>query len=58
MSDYRHGWIVVGDNIAEDRRAAAATGWSHYDLETGKSTTWNAGADDRFGEPVFVPRAR
>ena len=29
----------------------------HYDLKTGKSTGWSAGKDDRFGEPMFVPRS-
>ncbi len=55
MSDYRHGWIV-GDNV--DARAVDPTtnGLIHYDLKTGKSTSWTAGRDDRFGEPIFVPR--
>jgi carotenoid cleavage dioxygenase len=55
MSDYRHGWIAV-DNVADpgERRRE---GLAHYDLATGRSTSWNAGPEDRCGEPVFVPRA-
>jgi carotenoid cleavage dioxygenase len=55
MDDYRHGWIVSG-NVA-----AAGTprheGITHYDLATGRNVTWNDGANDRFGEPIFVPRS-
>jgi carotenoid cleavage dioxygenase len=54
MSDYRHGWIVSG-NIAE-AGMQRTEGITHYDLANGRNATWNAGADDRFGEPVFVPR--
>jgi carotenoid cleavage dioxygenase len=55
MSDYRHGW-TVGGNV--DARAVEQTtnGLVHYDLKTGKSEAWSAGPDDRFGEPIFVPR--
>jgi len=54
MADYRHGWIVSG-NVTEPgvRRSEGIT---HYDLAKGTNATWNAGEDDRFGEPVFVPR--
>ena len=56
MSDYRHGWIV-GENVADAGAEDPATnGLVHYDLKTGKSTGWTAGPDDRFGEPIFVPR--
>ena len=55
MSDYRHGWIVSG-NIAE-AGVRRREGITHYDLVNGRNATWNAGADDRFGEPVFVPRS-
>ena len=56
MSDYRHGWIV-GENVADAAaRDPANNGLVHYDLKTGKSTSWTAGKDDRFGEPIFVPR--
>jgi carotenoid cleavage dioxygenase len=55
MSDYRHGWIVSG-NVA-----AAGTprheGITHYDLASGRIVTWNDGPNDRFGEPIFVPRS-
>jgi carotenoid cleavage dioxygenase len=54
MSDYRHGWIVSG-NITE-AGVQRSEGITHYDLANGRNVTWNAGADDRFGEPVFVPR--
>jgi carotenoid cleavage dioxygenase len=54
MSDYRHGWIVSG-NIA-NAGVQRTEGITHYDLVEGRNATWNAGADDRFGEPVFVPR--
>ena len=54
MSDYRHGWIVSG-NITE-AGVQRSEGITHYDLTNGRNATWNAGADDRFGEPVFVPR--
>jgi carotenoid cleavage dioxygenase len=56
MSDYRHGWIVSGNVIATPG-GARQDGLTHYDLKTGKSVTWTAGLKDRFGEPVFVPRA-
>jgi carotenoid cleavage dioxygenase-like enzyme len=55
MSDYRHGWIVSGNLTPIGR--PAHEGLTHYDLKTGKSTSWSGDADDRFGEPVFVPRA-
>jgi len=54
MSDYRHGWIVSGNIVEAGVRRSE--GITHYDLQTGRNATWNAGADDRFGEPVFVPR--
>jgi carotenoid cleavage dioxygenase-like enzyme len=55
MSDYRHGWIVSGNvTVAGVRRQEGIT---HYDLVAGKDQTYVAGGDDRFGEPVFVPRA-
>lgn len=54
MSDYRHGW-VASENVA-DPSQKRRDGLTHYDLETGKSTTWNAGPEDRCGEPIFVPR--
>ena len=55
MSDYRHGWIVSGNvTIAGQRRQEGIT---HYDLAKGSNVTYTAGEDDRFGEPVFVPRA-
>ena len=55
MSDYRHGWIVAGKitNASEAR----SDGLTHYDLKTGKSTSWQAVDGDKFGEPIFVPRA-
>ena len=56
MSDYRHGWTVSatpGDNDAEPRLDAI----THYDLATGRSAQWSSDPADRFGEPVFVPRA-
>jgi carotenoid cleavage dioxygenase len=55
MNDYQHGWIA-SDNVT-DPGQRRREGLTHYDLATGKSTTWNAGPDDRCGEPVFVPRA-
>ena len=55
MSDYRHGWIVSGNvTIAGQRRQEGIT---HYDLAKGSNVTYTAGEDDRFGEPVFVPRS-
>src|SRR5439155_12140978 len=54
MKDYRHGWIVSGNVVAASM--PRSEGITHYDLVSGKSITWNAGAEDRFGEPVFVPR--
>ncbi len=54
MSDYRHGWIVSG--TVTDAGGKRLEGLTHYDLAKGKNVTWTAGADDRFGEPVFVPR--
>jgi carotenoid cleavage dioxygenase len=54
MSDYRHGWIVSGNiTHAGVRRGEGIT---HYDLKKGSNATWKSGEDDRFGEPVFVPR--
>jgi carotenoid cleavage dioxygenase-like enzyme len=55
MSDYRHGWIVSGNIAAAG--AQRQEGITHYDLATGRNATWTAGPDDRFGEPVFVPRS-
>jgi len=55
MSDYRHGW-VASDQIT-DAGQKRRDGLTHYDLASGKSTTWSAGPDDRCGEPVFVARA-
>jgi len=57
MSDYRHGWIVAGDITDPKTGEPRQDGLVHYDLKSGKSTAWNAGKDDRFGEPVFVPRS-
>ena len=56
MSDYRHGWIVAGDVTDPKTGEPRQDGLIHYDLKTGKSTGWSAGTDDRFGEPIFVPR--
>ena len=58
MSDYRHGWIVAGNIIDPKTGEPRQDGLVHYDLKTGKSTGWSAGKDDRFGEPIFVPRSR
>jgi carotenoid cleavage dioxygenase len=55
MSDYRHGWIVSGNIAAAGM--PRREGITHYDLATGKNVTWNAGPDDRFGEPIFVHRS-
>lgn len=55
MNDYRHGWIVSG-NITE-AGVRRSEGITHYDLATGRNATWSAGDDDRFGEPVFVPKS-
>jgi carotenoid cleavage dioxygenase len=57
MSDYRHGWIVAGDVTDPKTGEPRQDGLVHYDLKTGKSTAWSAGQDDRFGEPIFVPRS-
>lgn len=57
MSDYRHGWIVAGDITDPKTGDPRQDGLVHYDLKSGKSTGWAAGPDDRFGEPVFVPRS-
>jgi carotenoid cleavage dioxygenase-like enzyme len=57
MSDYRHGWIVGGDVTDPKTGEPRQDGLVHYDLKTGKSTAWSAGKDDRFGEPIFVPRS-
>ena len=57
MSDYRHGWIVSGNVTDPKTGEPGQDGLTHYDLETGKSTSWTSGPDDRFGEPIFVPRS-
>ena len=57
MSDYRHGWIVAGDVTDPKTGEPRQDGLVHYDLKTGRSTAWSAGKDDRFGEPIFVPRS-
>ena len=57
MSDYRHGWIVAGDITDPKTGEPRQDGLVHYDLKIGKSTGWSAGPDDRFGEPIFVPRS-
>jgi carotenoid cleavage dioxygenase len=57
MSDYRHGWIVGGDVTDPKVGDPRHDGLVHYDLKTGKSTAFTAGEDDRFGEPIFVPRS-
>ncbi len=56
MSDYRHGWIVSGDVTDARTGEPRHDGITHYDLKTGKSASWAGGADDRCGEPIFVPR--
>ena len=53
MSDYRHGWIVAGDITNPRTGEPRQDGLVHYDLKSGKSTGWNAGKDDRFGEPML-----
>jgi carotenoid cleavage dioxygenase len=55
MDDYRHGWTVSGNVVAAGM--PRREGITHYDLATGKNVTWNAGPDDRFGEPIFVHRS-
>ena len=57
MSDYRHGWIVAGEITDPKTGEPRQDGLVHYDLKSGKSTGWSAGPDDRFGEPIFVPRS-
>jgi carotenoid cleavage dioxygenase-like enzyme len=57
MSDYRHGWIVSGNVTDPKTGEPGQDGLTHYDLKTGKSTSWTSGPDDRFGEPIFVPRS-
>ena len=57
MSDYRHGWIVSGNVTDPETGEPGQDGLTHYDLKTGKNTSWTSGPDDRFGEPIFVPRA-
>ena len=57
MSDYRHGWIMGGDLIDRQSGEPQHDGLVHYDLKTGKSTVWQEGPGDRFGEPIFVPRS-
>ena len=44
------------DRLRQHRRGQAcrgSEGITHYDLLDGRNATWNAGADDRFGEPVL-----
>jgi carotenoid cleavage dioxygenase len=55
MSDYRHGWIVSGK--VTEAGVRRSEGITHYELASGRNATWSAGADDRCGEPVFVPRS-
>jgi len=55
MSDYRHGWVVSGKVL--EAGVSHSEGITHHDLTNGRNTTWSAGAGDRFGEPVFVPRS-
>jgi carotenoid cleavage dioxygenase len=57
MSDYRHGWIVSGNIVDGKDGRARRDGLTHYDLKTRKNSTFGASADDRFGEPIFVPRS-
>jgi carotenoid cleavage dioxygenase len=57
MSDYRHGWIVSGNVVDPKTGRPGRDGLTHYDLRTGKIATFSDGVDDRFGEPIFVPRS-
>jgi len=57
MSAYRHGWIVSGNVTDPKTGRPGRDGLTHYDLKTGASTTFSGNADDRFGEPIFVPRS-
>ena len=58
MSDYRHGWIVAGDvtdpKTGEPRPGRAGPLRPQDRQEHGLDS---AGQDDRFGEPIFVPRS-
>jgi carotenoid cleavage dioxygenase-like enzyme len=57
MSDYRHGWIVAGNVVDTRSGEPRMDGITHYDLKTGKSESWTGDQVDRYGEPIFVPRA-
>jgi carotenoid cleavage dioxygenase len=57
MNDYRHGWIVSGNIVEGKDGRARHDGLTHYDLKTGRNSTFSASVDDRFGEPIFVPRS-
>ena len=56
MSDYRHGWIVPGNVTDARREPRTRRAHALRPARPASSATWNAGTDDRFGEPVFVPR--
>ncbi len=57
MSDYRHGWIVSGNVVDTKTGRPGRDGLTHYDLKTGRSEGYSDGVDNRFGEPIFVPRS-
>jgi carotenoid cleavage dioxygenase len=57
MSDYRHGWMVAGNVTDPVSGRQQRDSLTHYDLKSGKSTTWSGDEDHRFGEPIFVPRS-
>jgi len=57
MSDYCHGWIVSGNVIDPATGRPGRDGLTHYDLRSGKSASYADGTENRFGEPVFVPRS-
>jgi carotenoid cleavage dioxygenase len=50
----RHGWCTTTTPVDAPYGFELA-GLCHVDLRTGAETVWDAGADLRGGEPVFVP---
>ncbi|WP_374531324.1 carotenoid oxygenase family protein [Novosphingobium sp.] len=60
---YRHGWQITYDfdkpyNGPPGPFAGVLSTITHYDLATGKETSWWAGPDSAFQEPCFIPRSR
>lgn len=56
MQAYRHGFFQGGIVTNPQNPRATRNGIVHIDLASGRTRTWDPGANDFAGEPIFVPR--